>query len=133
MALPALCHDSNCLAGYSSQVYRGLDTALEQGDYPERILGAILFFFSGHTGNVVGKAELLGSCFAGNAGRKPAQSEPQRGRSSQATEEQSLSGFFALPVFLWVSMPGSPGCHGSLLLKLINQSWHSSFHSPKKF
>lgn len=40
----------------------------------------------------MGKAELLGSCFAGNAGRKPAQSEPQRGRSSQATEEQSLMG-----------------------------------------
>lgn len=50
----------------------------------------------------MGKAELLGSCFAGNAGTKPAQSKPQRGRSFQAAEVQSLSMFLALPVFLWV-------------------------------
>lgn len=56
----------------------------------------MLSFFSGHTGNVVGKAELLGSCFAGNAGTKPTQSKPQRGCSFQAAEEQSLSVFFAL-------------------------------------
>lgn len=78
-------------------------------------------FFSGHTGNVVGKTELLGSCFAGNAGMKPTQNKSQRGRSSQAAEEQSLSLFFALPVFLCVWMSGSPGCHVPPLLKLINQ------------
>ena len=39
----------------------------------------MLYFFLGTErvrGNVVGKAGLLGSCFAGNAGTKPTQSKP---------------------------------------------------------
>lgn len=86
-------------------VYRGLDTASSKGIIQREY--EVLSFFSGHTGNVVGKAELLGSCFAGNAGTKPAQSKPQRGRSFQA-EVQSLSVFSALPVFLWVWKPLMP-------------------------
>lgn len=107
LALPALSVTTAVLcwlqlpcvqrAGHSSQA-RGLSRENIRC-YP---------FFLGTQEMLWEKLELLGSCFAGNAGTKPAQSKPQRGRSFQAAEERSLSVFSALQVSLCAWKPLMP-------------------------